>query len=236
MVYANRRLGDLFRYPPQMNALEKSIDSLYSAFARVPKPQHIDGCECCADDGDLKRLLSYDVRSIPPDILSPYASSALLTVGSVDDYVFFIPRILHTHLLDESFWPDAAISGRAIESTDLASWPSERLSALKSFLSNVVRSLLAPERHHRIDEWMCAIGNMGLPVEPYLSDIQHSTDAVLQYFNDNAADIPNGKLSNAFWELPNDGHNRIVDWFHSRPVQKIMYDAYGYSLPERNGG
>ena len=80
------------------------------------------------------RLLSYDVKSVPADVLSPYASSALLTVGSVDDYMFFIPRILHTHVINESFWPDPAISGRAIGRTNLPNWPNEQLEALKCFL------------------------------------------------------------------------------------------------------
>ena len=46
-----------------MNSLEASIDNLYSAFARIPKPQEIDGCECCVDERDLERLLSFNVRA-----------------------------------------------------------------------------------------------------------------------------------------------------------------------------
>lgn len=219
-----------------MNSLEASIDNLYSAFARIPKPQKIDGCECCVDERDLERLLSFNVRAIPPEVLTHYASSALLTVGSVDDYLYFLPRILHTHLLDESFWPDVEITGRAIGSTGLSEWPAERLDALKSFLSNLVRSLLAPDEQHRIDDWMCAIGRMGLPVDSYLRDIQRSKDAVLVYFNDNSTKLPLGTLSNAFWELPNAAHEEIVEWFHSKAIRDVLHTEYGYVLPDRTGG
>ena len=150
--------------------------------------------------------------------------------------MFFIPRILHTHVINESFWPDPAISGRAIGRTNLPNWPNEQLEALKCFLSAVIRSLLTPELHHRIDEWMCAIGNMGLPVQPYLSDIGHSRSAVLHYFDANASGIPHRKLSNPFWELPNDAHDQIVTWFHSQSIRKIMYDTYGYVWPPGTGG
>ena len=218
-----------------MSALENAIDELYAAFSRVPKPQHIDGCECCADEDDLRRLLSFHVREIPPDVLSPYASSALLTVGSVDDYVFFIPRILHVHAIDDSFWPDPEITGRAIAKTNIPDWPESRRDALTSFFANVVRTSLKPDRHHQIDSWLCTIANIGLPTNTYLSDISQSQDAVLAYFNENAERLPQRKLSNSFWELPNSGHDEIVDWFYSTNIRKIVFDAYGYQLPTTNG-
>lgn len=218
-----------------MNSLDNAIDELYAAFSRVPKPQHIDGCECCADEDDLRRLLSFPVREIPPDVLSPYAASALLTVGSVEDYLFFIPRILHVHVIDGSFWPDPAITGRAISQTNPGDWPEPRRNALISFFGNVVRHSLDPDRHHQIDDWLCTIANTGLPTSTYLSDISQSQDAVLAYFNENAAQLPQRKLSNSFWELPNSGHDEIVDWFYSTNIRKIIFDAYGYQLPNVNG-
>ena len=211
-----------------MTALKDAIDELYAAFSRAPKPQRIDGCECCADEGDLRRLLSFHVREIPPDVLSPYASSVLLTVGSVDDYIFFIPRILHVHMLDDSFWPGPEITGRAIAKTSIPKWPVSRRIALTSFFTNVVRHSLHPDRRHQIGSWLCAIAHTGLNTATYLCDIAKSEDAVLAYFNENAEQLPQRKLSNSFWELPNSGHDEIVDWFYSSPIRKIMFDAYGY--------
>ena len=216
-----------------MSKLEDSIQNLYAAFSKIRKPLKIEGCECCMDEQELRRLLSYDVRSVPMDVLAPYASSAILTVGTVDDYLYFLPRILHTYVLDESFWPDVEITARAINSTDLSEWPNERLDALKSFLSNLIRSFLAPQQQHRIDDWMCAIGRMGLPVRSYLSDIQSSKDAVLAYFESNSKVLPAGKLDNAFWELPNTAHEQIVDWFYSPAIRQVLRKEYGYILPAR---
>ena len=181
-----------------MNALKEAIDELYTAFSRVPKPQHIDGCECCADQDDLRRLLSFHVREIPPDVLSPYAASALLTVGSVDDYKFFIPRILHVHVLDDTFWPDQEITGRAIAKTDVPDWPESQRNALTTFFANVVRHSLHPDRHHQIDSWLCTIALIGLDTAPYLSNIAKSEDAVLAYFNENPEKLPRPELSNNF--------------------------------------
>lgn len=219
-----------------MSALHKAIDELYAAFSEVPKPQHIDGCECCVDENGLKRLLSFPIREIPPEVLSPYASSALLTVGSVNDYLFFIPRILHVSATDSSFWPDPEITGRAIEKTNVSGWPKSRRSALESFFTNVVRHWLHPDRHHHIDSWLCAIAYAGLDTTTYLSNIAQSKDAVLEYFNENAEDLPHRKLSNPFWELPNSGHDAIVNWFYSSEIQTIVFEASGCKLPNSNNG
>lgn len=218
-----------------MTALEKSIDSLYSAFAGVTNPETIYGCECCISESELELLLSCDVRSIPSDVLSPYASSALLTVGSIDDYLYLIPRILQAHLNEEWHWPDIEVTGRAIGSTDPSNWPAERLGALRSFLLEVITSLLAPARAFELDSWICAIGAMGIPVRTYLDQIGQSPETVIEYFDCNAPAIQQGRLSNAFWEMPNAAHDEIVDWFYSEPIRKMIEGPRGDVLPDRGG-
>lgn len=213
-----------------MTALEKSIDVLYSAFASVPKPETIAGCECCISADEIDELIARELRSIPADLLRNYASSALLTVGFVDDYLYFLPRILEVHVNDESYWPDVEITGRAIGDTDPLNWPAELLAALRTFLFEVIRSLLAPTSHDMIDRWICAIGRMGIPVEPYLDEIAQSPDAVLAYFDLNAPHISKGRLSNAFWEPHDDAQEKIVSWFNSAPIRKIIESARDRSI------
>ena len=64
-----------------MNTLSQAIEQLYAAFADVPKPRAIVGCPCCLDNKDIDTLLATPLREIGPRDLSPYASSAFLTVG-----------------------------------------------------------------------------------------------------------------------------------------------------------
>jgi len=214
-----------------MSRLEESIDQLYVAFADIPKPRHIDGCPCCMTDDELNVLLSRNLKQITPQELSPYAMHALLTVGSVPDYLYFLPRILHITATDDSWWPAPEVTGRAIHSTEPQNWPDARINALESFLAAVVRASLAPDRHHMIDSWLCAIALMGIDVQPHLNAIEQSTDAVLAYFNDNASDIPHRRLRNGFWKLPCGGHDKIVNWFHSAKVRHILFNAYGFVMP-----
>jgi hypothetical protein len=100
----------------EMNRLEGSIQRLYLAFSRVSRPRHIDGCPCCIDGNNIERLLKTSLAEVSAEDLSPYASSAFLTVGATADYLYFLPRILELTARGELLWPDPEVTGRAIAS------------------------------------------------------------------------------------------------------------------------
>jgi hypothetical protein len=167
------------------------------------------------------------LRNISPAQLSSYASSAFLTVGSVEDYFFFLPRILDITAADSSWWPIPEVTGRAIQSTAPLSWSHDKLEALHNFLFAVIASKIESGDYHELDSWLCAIARMDLEVQPYLQLISNNKEAVLAYFEDNAESLPRGRLKNAFWELPNNGHDAIVDWFFSPGIRRIAFEVYG---------
>lgn len=213
-----------------MLALTQAIDDFYRAFSDVTAPYHIHGCPCCIDNKRIQYLLSTPLRQLSPDDLSSYASSALLTVGEVSDYLFFLPRIMEISILDESWWPDIEVTGRAIHSTQLQDWPSHRREALVILLNAVMQNVIESKAYWQIDGWLCAIARIGFDVRLYLAMIEKDSAAVLHYFEDNAEDIKDGKLGNAFWELPNVGHDVIVQWFRSDAIRAIPFHAYGYMM------
>jgi hypothetical protein len=75
--------------------LPAAIDRLYAAFAHVPRPAKIDYCDHCVTADELRAVLApVELRELPVDVLRPYISSVMLTVGDVDDFRYFVPRIL----------------------------------------------------------------------------------------------------------------------------------------------
>jgi hypothetical protein len=214
----------------EMNRLEKSIRRLYLEFADVPRPDHIDGCPCCIDDKNVSNLLNTKLAEISQEDLSPYAESAFLTVGSLADYLYFLPRILELTAKEDHFWPDPEITGRSIATAKLESWPAARREALLEFLEAVIELAIKDGKSHQIDQWMCAIGRMKIDVRPYLLRIAGSPEAVLGYFEENSDRLTKGRLSNPFWELPCQGHDAIVAWFRSEPIRRIPFDAYGFEF------
>ena len=213
-----------------MKSLRVAIENLYEAFSDVPVPNAIDSCSHCFEENELDALLSTDLRKIKPDDLSSYASSAFLTAGDVPDYLYFLPRILEITVEDDSWWPDVEITGRAIKEADWRGWPEKRLNALLEFLSAAIGHLIETGSYSEIASWMCGVARAGLDVRPLLSIIENDDNAVIAYFSDEAGRLADGKLSNAFWELPNEGHDVIVEWFRSEKVGRIVYEAFGYKV------
>lgn len=221
---------ELRRPGKAMHNFQDCIEQLYRAFAKNPKPPHVDGCPCCIDKKGIDVLLSRSLRSITPTELSSYASSAFLTVGAVEDYLYFLPRILEITATEPSWWPDPEVTGRAIRSANPDSWTASQRSALNQYLEAVIDAAIESENYDRLDSWMCAIARMDFDVMPYLRQIANSPAAVLAYFEDNAKGLTRNTLTNAFWELPCPGHDTIVNWFFSPEITKIPFDAYGCVL------
>ncbi len=140
--------------------------------------------------------------------------------------------ILHISATDDAWWPDPEVTGRAIKAAEPENWHADQRLAVDAFFTAVIHASLDPDRHHVIDSWMCAIAKSGFPVQPRLAAIQKHKAAVLSYFTENAETLPQRKLVNAFWELPCEAHDTIVDWFHSESVRTIVATEYGYVFPK----
>lgn len=217
-----------------MSRLDDVIGQLYLAFASIPRPRTINACPCCVPGDEVCHLIeASDVRAISSSLLVSYASSAFLTAGSIADYLYFLPRILHISAIDDAWWPVPEITGRAIRTAEPDRWDSDQRHAVDVFFTAIIEASLAPDRRHVLDSWMCAIARSGFPIEPRLLVIQEDIPAVLSYFDENATTLPEGKLRNGFWELPCPAHDRIVDWFYSEPICMIVAAEYGYVLPNR---
>ncbi len=97
-------------------ALQEAITRLYEAFSHESKPSVIDWCSCeaCAPRDNVSVLISKPLRSLTPDELTHYASSAFLTAGSEADFKYYLPRILEILVIADNWWPSPEVVGRAI--------------------------------------------------------------------------------------------------------------------------
>jgi len=199
------------------------------AFSTVARPSRIEGCPCCIKRKRVDVLLGKHLRDLTPDELAPYAGSAFLTVGDTADYLYFLPRILDISVIEPYWVPGIEITGRAISASGPAGWTQMQRRALDEFLEAVVEMKIR-EDADQLNSWMCAIAKLGYDVGPFLDRIAKSPEAVLAYFESNAADLPKGKLTNGFWERPCPAHDQIVDWFYSVDIARVPFEAYGYIM------
>ena len=212
-----------------MSSLDHAISQLYQEFASIPRPRHIEACPCCLPEEVIDVLLKTPkVSEIPEPFLYPYAKHIFGTVGSEKDFLYFLPRILELAASDQDGMVDVEIIGRGIGLCDLKAWTSKQHEALHNLYRIVIRRLMNPDHHNQIDSWMCAISLGKSPVKAFLNSISQHESAILDYFNFNANRLPQRKLANPFWKLPNTGHDEIVNWFYSDLVKEIVLRNYGF--------
>ncbi len=210
-----------------MDSLADSIDALYAAFRDVPKPRTIEGCPCCIDDKDICTLLSRPLRELTGGELSSYSSSAFWTVGDQADYLYFLPRIIDIACTESGWWPDIEVTGRAIGKTRPWNWAKSRRDTLIDVIRSVIAAAVSDENGCTIDEWICASAKMGLDVGIFLEEVAQSPEALLSYYEHNSEPLIRRKLGNAFWDQDDEWHDKIVSWFSSPRISRLISDCYG---------
>lgn len=208
-----------------MSDLNSAIEDVYDAFADVERPTSIDGCVCCIDQQTLNKLCRVPLRQLSPDDLSTYASCAFLTVGDVSDYAYLLPRILEISATEKDWWPDIEITGRAIQDAQPADWPNKQWQALEFLFEEVVKKLVSTQEYFYLDDWLCGAARAGIDVKPLLKVMETDNRAVDRFLDDNPAARSQGELSNPFWELPNKGHDDIVEWLRSERISILTKRA-----------
>jgi len=214
-----------------MQSLDSALSHFYAAFSDVPVPSGICGCRCevCISDDTASFLVSTSLRDIPADRIQGYAESALKTVGCVEDYMYFLPRIMEITCRDPEWWPTIEVTGANIAECQPASWPKAKHAALVSLFSTVMASFV-DSRRFSIDDWLCGIGLAGLDIAPFVSLVESNPAAVAVVYADNANTLPERRLTKAFWKLPNTAHDVLVAWLLSGAVQSTVASMSGRDL------
>ena len=81
-------------------SLNSAIEHLYTTFGKYPLID-LYYCDCgCTDEADVKKLSSKPLRELTEDDLAYYQGSAMYTIGGLEHYKHFLPRICELTSLD----------------------------------------------------------------------------------------------------------------------------------------
>ena len=210
-----------------MKTLSESIAALYEAFSDVPKPREIAFCKCCITQGEIDVLLTKDLRALTGKELFEYSTSALLTVGEVEDFLYFLPRIIELACVKNHQWSEIAWTGEKIRETDLNNWPSQRREALGNVFQAVIEKYMGEEDGWELDDWICAIARSGEDVLPFLEQIENSTKGLLLFYERNSEALSKGRLGSAFWSRKDPGYDEVFSWIRSDNISQKIQKAYG---------
>jgi hypothetical protein len=225
----SRRLSLISAFAESMSpSLQQAIVGVYGAFRDVPRPVSVDGCPCCIDRKGISILLSKPLPDLSPDDLTHYATSAFLTVGAVEDYLYFLPRILEILATTHNWWPNPEVVTRAIHTAGFHSWPDSRRNALTRYFEEVVGDLLSTEGSGaEIDSWICALGRLHVGLAPFLARIAANRPRLIEFYERNSQPLIDGRLANGFWDDAPEERKQVLEWFRSPETRKMIQEQYG---------
>ena len=210
------------------SSVQLALEEVYAAFGDVPKPRRLEGCPCCISREELDRLLAKPLRSLSPDELSNYAQSALLTVGTPADYIFFLPRILEVLVIQRDWWPSQEVVARAIYSAGFPDWPTVRREAVTDYFNATIDDALTCENNgYDLDQWICALGGLDAELALVLARVEANGARLLEFYEWHSQPLQRGCLSNGFWDNAPAGRAQVIDWFQSERVQRLIAARYG---------
>lgn len=171
----------------------------------------------------MKQMTIKDRRDLGPDELARYARKAISTQGSVDDYLYFFPRIVEI-MINDPGWIDWEVPFGKIGETDPSSWPGRRRQGLESFFLALLRHQMTLDHYDDgegvLDELICCVGLSGLALDPFLADVLAYPTALASFYNSNFDRLQSGMLKNAFW-----GNTRTFDIDKLAPgLRKVHLD------------
>ncbi len=208
--------------------LQQTVEGVYAAFRDVPRPRTIEGCPHCLERPGVNVLLKKPLRELMPEDLMSYVSSALLTLGTADDYCYFLPRILELLGDHANCWYEPEVVGRAIYDAGFETWREDRRHAVQQFFDAVFDDLLTPRQSRiDIDRWLCTLGRVGIDLAPYLERILHSGPVLIDFFEWNAIALEQGGLTNGFWNDAPAARQQVMDWFTSAETKAAIDQQYG---------
>ncbi|OLT17021.1 hypothetical protein BJF79_18130 [Actinomadura sp. CNU-125] len=204
---------------------------LYAAFAGVPRPGAVEGCPCCVEPDEGRRLLSRPPRSLGADDLSRFAAKALNTWGGPEDVRYFAPRLLELAAADAFVWPDTEIVFGKLARAGWRDWPEA--DAVAAFLAGFwTRTLARFPARPGIGAALRALAATGIDLAPYLREWGNATARAdepavrhLHEFATNELHRPNGRprLGGGFAE---DGAAVVVGWLTGGPAAAAVRTAF----------
>ncbi len=210
-------------------ALQKAITGLYKAFACEPKPSSIGWCNCqaCAPNENVSILISKPLRSLTPDDLTHYASSAFLTAGSAADFKYYLSRILEILVIEDGWWPSPEVVGRAIYNAGWNNFSTAQQASLLSFFNEILIDLIEAKNGWAIDGWICGIAR-GVPdLKPFLNLIEKHPPALIAFYEENSEALTGLQLQNSFWDNESPNQKLLLDWFQSEQIKNLISMTYG---------
>ncbi len=215
-------------------ARSDAIEALYATFARYKLNGPVDGCPHCTSSEDDRLLNSDPLQKLPPANLERFAFKAVSTLGTLEDFKHFLPRILELAALGGNIGHTLfeIILGK-LDYAGWTHWPQREGQAIRDYLSALWQHQLC---HYPApvdaDDCLCGIGNCESDLRPYLQIWQRENGAaslnhLTDFIGHNARHLLKEKrLGNAFWEEREPQARQVIEWLLNAAMTKKLESAF----------
>lgn len=209
----------------------KQFEMLYSIFSAYSEHKRFGGCPCCIESSQIERIANTKLRNLSADDLSNYVESVFYTVGTINDFKYYLQRILEICMNDQFDWPDPEIVLKKLSLADWTNWPEKEFTPVKNIIQHHFSEIIRKEKYNEddVDTWLFAISYTGMDIDPFVTELIDScpdekfTALIIQ----NANLFTKGKLCNAFWEEIKPIKAKVVSLLDCERSREIMTSKYG---------
>ncbi|QQS42392.1 MAG: hypothetical protein IPM63_05470 [Acidobacteriota bacterium] len=189
--------------------MKKQIDRLYEVFSSYPRPTEFGGCECCTVRLDAEPLISKPLRALSTEDLEFYAFKAMTTIGNVDDFRYFLPRIVELTETD-IYFIDAGVTFEKFHIGGFEDWPDPERRAIRSYLFAGWRKAVNSMDSAWGDNYLCGAGKLFDDISQFL-DYADSVAPDFRKTYEESCSLGTMMVSER-WR-GNKNHKRVLAWF-----------------------
>jgi hypothetical protein len=164
----------------------KAVERLYDAFSTYPKSRKLDGSEHRNLDNILKDITSVPLRALTELELGSYPLWATTTVGTIEDYKHFLPRIFDLVMrggIDDLSGDPAGLAHK-LNYNDLRTWPKKEQEAILEFFKSAFLCAYHGSEltHSAYDNWMECLIALQVDVASLLESVAADKPTILQNY------------------------------------------------------
>ena len=214
---AGRRSESLTGGSGDVASYSDALEHLYAVFAKYSGPRDLGGCPCCTTEEHSKILVSKTLRELASDELEEYARKALTTWGTLNDYKYFLPRVMELALQD-SFSYCAEMMLEKLSYGGFPEWERVERQAVMGVLRSSWCDAINAMDTKIADAILCSVGSLVKDVSVLLDDADRVNLDFRSEYAAYCGDPMKRTLSNSFWKRGSCSYEQVLDWAYPAPT------------------
>lgn len=204
-------------------SLKESIEGVYNAFQQYSIRGNLRGrsCPCCVSDDEVQQLLQTPLNMLSAEQLEEYLRKAVSTFGDVDDFKYFLPRILELMTVPNASLIDDFLTFEKLNYTEWEMWNANESMAIEQYITSLFKSTLFTATGQFEFETVLCLALKYVPTDTILRIWKnHLTETSLRYIT---IFVWNGCSA---MELNNAVRNKMLMWLRQAEVREAITKVY----------